>query len=396
MKKEVDVATVLDMKRPDYKKLFKKMALWKKTRGIIVLVDYKLDGKKTSLAVPFKKKPIMLKELKKIKSDKLHLLKKTGMCHFELSKKPKGGWLAKIELIKGGLSADLLQAKMRPLFGSIDIDIEVVGTENTSNTETSDDAQDSNPVVSRLDHQKSLIKLTNQSFLYVRDFLLPNYKLGRLDSEELLELDNHEAIFVQFMTGFEGENMPDTVLKLKLAIQKIQPQCTKIRSALEGTNSELAQEFMHNKLKNLATAIEKRTKKIKKTVVRNLKKLKTKPRDIEVLEEVLELIGEFEFNFDAASDLIQQKLVKLAQKLQQKLKPKLNDLYNRVVDSSPQKISASTEQERLKLRYATIDDNVKEMKLQIEALLEQVAAEEKDKPKETALPEGEDFLNNLS
>jgi hypothetical protein len=36
------------------------------------------------------------------------------------------------------------------------------------------------------------------------------------------------------------------------------------------------------------------------------------------------------------------------------------------------------------------------MKLQIEALLEQVAAEEKDKPKETALPEGEDFLNNLS
>ncbi len=70
MKKELDMMAVLEMKRPEYKKMFKKKALWKRAAGIIVLVDYKLDGKKTSLAIPYKKKPLMLQELKKIKGEK--------------------------------------------------------------------------------------------------------------------------------------------------------------------------------------------------------------------------------------------------------------------------------------------------------------------------------------
>ena len=64
--------------------------------------------------------------------------------------------------------------------------------------------------------------------------------------------------------------------------------------------------------------------------------------------------------------------------------------------SSPQKINETAENERLKLRYAAIDDRVQEMKLRIEDLLEQVAAEENNKSQEPALPEGDDFLNNLS
>lgn len=395
MKKELDMMAVLEMKRPEYKKMFKKKALWKKAAGIIVLVDYKLDGKKTSLAIPYKKKPLMLKELKKIKADKLHLLKKTGLCSFELGKKSDGGLLARIELIKGGISAALLHSKMLPLFGSIDIDIEVIGLEAVL-TEGVEDNLEADQRLSDAAQQKALLQSTNRSFLYLRDFILPNFKKGRLDSEDLLEIDRHEAIFSQFNDKFSEQEDNPTVLKLQQAIQKLAPQLTKIRTALDGSNPQLAQELMQKKLQDLAKTVEKKTKKIKKTVVKNLKKQRTNPRDIDVLEDVLELINEFEFNFEASAALIQDKLKKMAEKILQKLKPQLGELLNKVVASSPQKINETAENERLKLRYAAIDDRVQEMKVRIEDLLEQVAAEENNKPQEPALPEGDDFLNNLS
>ena len=396
MKKEEDMLAVLEMKRPEYKKMFKKKALWKKAAWIIVLVDYKLDGKKTSLAIPYKKKPLMLKELKKIKADKLHLLKKTGLCSFELGKKSDGGLLARIELIKGGISAALLHSKMLPLFGSVDIDIEVIGLEAVLTDGVEDNQEASDQRLSDAAHQKALLQSTNRSFLYLRDFVLPNFKKGRLDSEDLLEIDRHEAIFSQFNDRFSEQEDNPTVLKLQQAIQKLAPQLTKIRTALDGSNPQLAQELMQKKLQDLAKTVEKKTKKIKKTVVKNLKKQRTNPRDIDVLEDVLELINEFEFNFEASAALIQDKLKKMAEKILQKLKPQLGELLNKVVASSPQKINETAENERLKLRYAAIDDRVQEMKVRIEDLLAQVAAEENNKPQEPALPEGDDFLNKLS
>ena len=396
MKKELDMMAVLEMKRPEYKKMFKKKALWKRAAGIIVLVDYKLDGKKTSLAIPYKKKPLMLQELKKIKGEKLHLLKKTGLCSFELNKKEGGGLLAKIELIKGGISAALLHSKMLPLFGAVDIDIEVVGLEAVLTEGIEDNQEASEQRLSESAQQKALLKSTNRSFLYIRDLVLPNFKKGRLDSEDLLEIDRHEAIFKQFKDSISEQEENPTALKLQQAIQKLAPQLTKIRTALDGSNPQLAHELMQKKLQDLAKTVEKKTKKIKKTVVKNLRKQQTNLRDIDVLEEVLELINEFEFNLEVAEAYIQDKLRKMADKILLKLKPQLGELLNKVVATSPQKISETADNERLKLRYAAIDDRVQEMKLRIEDLLEQVAAEENNKPQEAALPEGDDFLNNLS
>ncbi len=53
------------------------------------MVDYKLDGKKVTVAIPFKKVTEMKKVLKRIKKEKLHIYKKTGGGTFELTKDEK-------------------------------------------------------------------------------------------------------------------------------------------------------------------------------------------------------------------------------------------------------------------------------------------------------------------
>jgi hypothetical protein len=42
------------------------------------MVDYKLDGKKTTVAIPFKKEAEMKAEMKRLKKEKLHPMKKSG------------------------------------------------------------------------------------------------------------------------------------------------------------------------------------------------------------------------------------------------------------------------------------------------------------------------------
>ena len=112
MAAELTLDSVKDMKKAEFIKAFKNKAIWKKAKAVIVMVDYKLDGKKSVLAIPFKK-------------EKLHLLKKTGggVINFE---KTADGMTAKIEIKIGGLAPEILLTKGQELFGKIKVTLEAL------------------------------------------------------------------------------------------------------------------------------------------------------------------------------------------------------------------------------------------------------------------------------
>jgi hypothetical protein len=78
MAEELSIDSLKEMKKADFVKAFKNKAAWKKAKAVIVMVDYKLDGKKTTVAIPFKKEAEMKAEMKRMKQEKIHPLKKSG------------------------------------------------------------------------------------------------------------------------------------------------------------------------------------------------------------------------------------------------------------------------------------------------------------------------------
>jgi len=114
-----------EMKKADYIKAFKNKAVWKKATAAIILTDYKLAGKKMTLAIPFKKQAEMKREMKRLKAEKLHMLKKTAGCTLKLQKGEDGLPLFDTSIVMGGVAPELLQTKASPLFGLIKVGLNV-------------------------------------------------------------------------------------------------------------------------------------------------------------------------------------------------------------------------------------------------------------------------------
>jgi hypothetical protein len=128
MAEELSLDSVKDMKKADYIKAFKNKAAWKKAKAVILLVDYKLEGKKAVIAIPFKKENEMKLEMKRLKKDKLHLLKKSGGGSISIAKAADGVAELSVELNIGGLKPELLLLKASPLFEKIKLRIKAVLT----------------------------------------------------------------------------------------------------------------------------------------------------------------------------------------------------------------------------------------------------------------------------
>jgi hypothetical protein len=126
MADELTLDSIKDMNKADYIKAFKNKALWKKANAAIFLVDYKLEGKKICIAIPFKKETEMKLEMKRLKKDKLHLLKKSGGGTISVENDGPEGLKAKVELKLGGLVPELLQMKGEALFDKIKATFEVL------------------------------------------------------------------------------------------------------------------------------------------------------------------------------------------------------------------------------------------------------------------------------
>ena len=123
---ELSLDAIKDMKKADFVKGFKNKAVWKKAKAVIILVDYKLDGKKNVIAIPFKKETEMKQEMKRLKKEKLHLLKKSGGGSIEFIKAADGSMEAKIEITLGGLAPEILLMKGQPLFDKIKVKLQAL------------------------------------------------------------------------------------------------------------------------------------------------------------------------------------------------------------------------------------------------------------------------------
>jgi len=128
MAEELSLDGIKDMKKAEFIKAFKNKAAWKKAKAVIFLVDYKLEGKKAVIAIPFKKENEMKLEMKRLKKEKLHLLKKSGGGTIVIDKNADGDREATIELIMGGLKPELLQLKASPLFEKIKVKLSATQT----------------------------------------------------------------------------------------------------------------------------------------------------------------------------------------------------------------------------------------------------------------------------
>jgi len=128
MAEELSLDGIKDMKKAEFIKAFKNKAAWKKAKAVIILVDYKLEGKKAVIAIPFKKENEMKLEMKRLKKEKLHLLKKSGGGTIVIDKNADGDREATIELVIGGLKPELLQLKASPLFEKIKVKLSATQT----------------------------------------------------------------------------------------------------------------------------------------------------------------------------------------------------------------------------------------------------------------------------
>jgi len=127
MAEELQLDSLKEITKADYIKAFKNKAVWKKAKAVIILVDYKLDGKKSVIAIPFRKETEMKAEMKRLKKEKIHILKKSGGGSIEFIK-TADGMSAKVEIQVGGLSTEMLLMKGQPLFDKIKVKLEALQT----------------------------------------------------------------------------------------------------------------------------------------------------------------------------------------------------------------------------------------------------------------------------
>jgi len=99
-----------------------------------------------TVAVPFKKEAEMKREMKRLKAEKLHLLKKTGGCTLTPMKDEEGLPMFEAKIVMGNVVPELLESKAIPLFALIKAGFKVP-VENTvvSTTTTSEQTTNTTP-----------------------------------------------------------------------------------------------------------------------------------------------------------------------------------------------------------------------------------------------------------
>jgi hypothetical protein len=141
MAEELSIDGLKDMKKADFIKAFKDKAQWKKAKAVIVFVAFRLDGKKTTVAVPYKKESKMKTDMKRVKKDKIHLFKKSGGGRIDFDME-NGELVAKIELTHGGLKPEKLQEEGTELFGRINSILKVLIAEDSEIEDAQEEDED--------------------------------------------------------------------------------------------------------------------------------------------------------------------------------------------------------------------------------------------------------------
>jgi hypothetical protein len=267
MADELTLESLEGMGKADYIKAFKNKAVWKKAKAAIFLVDYKLDGKKTVIALPFKKESEMKMKMKEIKKTKKHVLKKTGGGLITVENDGPEGLKAKVEILLGGLNPFILQDKALELFGRINATLEVklaegaeletdeseanISTGETDvNSKTTDDdvnsSQDEEVVKNngqpKTEDKNKEIKLIIAKIVKMNQTI--NLKNGLEDTELKTAEDIKSAIreFANLLKNADASaraEYGETFLKTKKIYAKIEEEIKKLKELDKELESEL-------------------------------------------------------------------------------------------------------------------------------------------------------------
>jgi hypothetical protein len=261
---ELNLENLEGMGKADYIKAFKNKAVWKKAKAVIFMVDYKLDGKKTVIALPFKKESEMKVKMKEIKKNKTHFLKKTGAGTINVENDGPEGLKAKVELIYGGLNPILLQDKALELFGRINATLEVKISENAEleGEEAESDASDNvkpaleteaapKPTAQADDEQPTEdknkeIKLTIAKIAKLNKAI--NLKDGLQDSdvkyaEALKKTIRDFANLLKAADSDTRSEFGETFIKIKKLYAKLEEELKKLKESKSAFEAELEQEL---------------------------------------------------------------------------------------------------------------------------------------------------------
>jgi|GEM_PF-4000219 len=343
------------LKKAEYEKLFKKLVLWKKAKAVIFLQDYRLAGKKNMVAIPYKKAPEMIQAFKGLKKDNFHPIKKTAAASFSLEP-TTDGLLAKVEIKKGGLGAELIQNKMAEAFAKMNIILEFSAPEEASAL-ADVTSQDSN----WKEHLESL-----------KTEWLPAYKAGQLAEDQIAAMQAAQ----EELTKEADANAQKLLVKLEQLL-------------VAASKNEAGQTA--NELAILAQKIETLTEETKKTVLGHLKANAATDKDLATIQNLEQNILSFQKAYAQASEEERASLAKKAKNIQTKLLPQAQTLKEKVKAQAPSQAEAQAAEAEFAARLNELEALINAKEAEIKAA--ENALEEK--PEAEPLPSGADFLSFL-
>jgi hypothetical protein len=241
---DFDFKELEELKMAQYKKEYCKPAIVKKAKAALIMLDFKLKGKKTPcVLVSFKKPAEAAKAFKKLKADKAHVLKKTGLCKVSVVKGEDGKPEITVDIRKGGLNPGALMSKGKDLFeNTLKMKLKVNGgateeatEENVENQESKggNDADEKNKkvIVAKLNAKIAKIKenaskieeaISKSPNEKTQDKILENilkYKnILRQMKVDALTIDTEDSETIKEIDGLQGkmELLKEKVEKLKV------------------------------------------------------------------------------------------------------------------------------------------------------------------------------------
>ena len=332
----------------DYLKQFCKAKDVRKAKVGILLIDYKLGGKKTPCVfIPLRKKPEAISIFKQIKADKEHLMKKTGLATVFVSKGEDGKEEISIKIRKGGLSPEVLKAKGSNLFESVlKMKLNIEGMETTSEKpgDTEEKSADTSSEQTTAPHVKAIAKSAQKAFVKFKNEFLPAIKNKNLSAEQREELKtlfkdfdafNQMAAEIGVAAEKKFGKLIQPIHKAALIIANLPAVKSDIKADIINDDNEFSAEEKAA-IQQLVKDIKEGFALVKSEVMPNIKNNEINTKDRKTLGKLVDNIDRFEDNYEAAPQVVKDKMAKFKDNVSSK-KTKVQEMINKL-DAKGQKI----------------------------------------------------------
>lgn len=208
MEQSLSFGDLESLSKNEFKKQFKKPAIWRKATAVLFLAKYKLsNGKVHLVAVPFRKANEALKCFKtEVKKAKGYNAKLTLLGAINKTADDQGNVKFEIDPLQGSMNLDYLQTYGKTLFQTLKVGFSVIGAEGQLEVEELEEVSD------EAGEQLTDRKLTNlsksaQKRAVKADRIAQNLSqfekaMGQLPPEKL---DEKLALYEQTLNDLEQE-----------------------------------------------------------------------------------------------------------------------------------------------------------------------------------------------